>query len=64
MVRDLQVSVLVDNTARRPGFLGEHGLAFWIEADGRRILFDSGQGNALLHNARKLGIALEDAQIR
>jgi 7,8-dihydropterin-6-yl-methyl-4-(beta-D-ribofuranosyl)aminobenzene 5'-phosphate synthase len=58
---DLRIRVLVDNTVRRPGALGEHGLAFWVEADGRRILFDTGQGHALPHNARQLGVSLSEA---
>ncbi len=32
-------------------FRGEHGLAFLIETEGRRVLFDTGQsGDVLLHN--------------
>lgn len=38
--------------------LAEHGLAFWVERNGRRLLFDTGQGMALAHNADKLGIDL------
>lgn len=41
-----------------PGLSAEHGLALWIEAAGIRILFDTGQGGALLANARKLGVDL------
>lgn len=54
----LSITVLVENTANRQGLLAEHGLAFWIERDGRRVLFDTGQGMALAHNADKLGIDL------
>lgn len=54
----LSITVLVENTANRQGLLAEHGLAFWIEHDGRRILFDTGQGLALQHNASVLGIDL------
>jgi 7,8-dihydropterin-6-yl-methyl-4-(beta-D-ribofuranosyl)aminobenzene 5'-phosphate synthase len=41
-----------------PGLLGEHGLAFSINAGGRNLLFDTGQGKVLGHNARGLGISL------
>jgi len=61
VVRGLTITVLVENTANRGGLLAEHGLAFWIEAGGRRILFDTGQGMALGHNAAKLGIDLSTA---
>ncbi|MGB9624326.1 MAG: MBL fold metallo-hydrolase [Phycisphaerae bacterium] len=58
MADGLSITVLVENTANQRGLLAEHGLAFWIEAGGRRILFDTGQGMALAHNAGKLGIDL------
>ena len=59
---DTRVTALVENTARGLGLLGEHGLAFWIERDGHRVLFDTGQGMALAPNARILDVALEEAQ--
>jgi 7,8-dihydropterin-6-yl-methyl-4-(beta-D-ribofuranosyl)aminobenzene 5'-phosphate synthase len=54
----LSIAVLVENTANQQGLLAEHGLAFWIERGDRRILFDTGQGMALAHNAGQLGIDL------
>jgi len=57
----LAITVLVENTVARPGLLGEHGLALWIEVAGHRILFDTGQSRLVLANARKLGINLGDA---
>ena len=33
------------------GVLAEHGLAYWIEHNGRNILLDSGQGGVLAGNA-------------
>jgi 7,8-dihydropterin-6-yl-methyl-4-(beta-D-ribofuranosyl)aminobenzene 5'-phosphate synthase len=51
------VRILVDNRARE-GLTTEHGLALWIEADDRHILFDTGQGHALEPNARALGVDL------
>lgn len=56
----LKITVLVENTPGGKGLLGEHGLSFLIEADERRILFDTGQGLALRHNAQTLGISLEN----
>jgi 7,8-dihydropterin-6-yl-methyl-4-(beta-D-ribofuranosyl)aminobenzene 5'-phosphate synthase len=55
----VRVTILVDNRAGE-GLLAEHGLSLWIEADGRRILFDTGQG-ALEFNARVLGVDLGEA---
>ena len=63
MIHDLRITVLVENTARGADVLAEHGLALWIEADGRRILFDTGQGRVLRHNAGHLDISLDTAEI-
>jgi len=59
--RVTRVTVLVENNARGRGLLGEHGLAIWIEIGSQRILFDTGQGGVLSHNAAKLGVRLERA---
>jgi len=56
---DRRITVLAENTAGGRGLLGEHGLSFWIELGGKRILFDTGQGHVLLRNARRLGIRLD-----
>jgi 7,8-dihydropterin-6-yl-methyl-4-(beta-D-ribofuranosyl)aminobenzene 5'-phosphate synthase len=58
MIDRLRVTVLVENSVYAADLLAEHGVAFLVEAAGRRILFDTGQGRALLHNARELGIPL------
>lgn len=62
MIRQLRISVLVDNTVTGRDLLAEHGLAFWVEADDHRVLFDTGQGLALRHNAERLGIDLRAAE--
>ena len=41
--------------------LAEHGLAYWIEWDGQRVLFDTGQGSVLVSNAFRLGLPLHQA---
>jgi 7,8-dihydropterin-6-yl-methyl-4-(beta-D-ribofuranosyl)aminobenzene 5'-phosphate synthase len=51
------ISILADNCAV-DGFVCEHGLALWIETDGMRLLFDTGQGNAVMLNAGTMGIQL------
>lgn len=56
-----RITVLVENSVKQRGLLAEHGMAFWIETPGRRILFDTGQGMVLQHNANTLGIALSTA---
>ncbi len=57
----ITITVVVENTARGAGVLGEHGLAWWIEAGPRCVLFDTGQGLVLRHNCSRLGIDLSCA---
>jgi 7,8-dihydropterin-6-yl-methyl-4-(beta-D-ribofuranosyl)aminobenzene 5'-phosphate synthase len=57
----VRITILVDNQAGE-GLLAEHGLSMWIEACGKRILFDTGQA-ALESNARSLGVDLGQADI-
>jgi 7,8-dihydropterin-6-yl-methyl-4-(beta-D-ribofuranosyl)aminobenzene 5'-phosphate synthase len=56
----IRVTMLVENTARGPALLAEHGLSYWIETNGRHLLLDSGQGGVLAGNAYKLGIQLAE----
>lgn len=52
----MKCRILIDNnTIIDRYFLGEPGLSFLIEADGKRILFDTGYSNAFLENAKRLG---------
>jgi len=55
------VTLLVENTARGMGVLGEHGLAWWIDTGAHHVLFDTGQGMALTRNAARLGVDLSRA---
>jgi 7,8-dihydropterin-6-yl-methyl-4-(beta-D-ribofuranosyl)aminobenzene 5'-phosphate synthase len=61
MITDLRITVLVDDTARDSRLRAEHGLSLWIEADERKILLDTGQGEALGPNARQLAVDLSQA---
>ena len=61
MSRRMQIVVLVENTAQGAGILAEHGLAYWIEWDGHKVLFDTGQGNVLANNAYRLHKPLVEA---
>ena len=58
MNNDLCITTLVEDTALDGSMLAEHGLSFWIEYGGKRILFDTGQSNMLVKNAKTLGINL------
>ncbi len=50
------VTVLAENTAGRLDLIAEHGLSFWIETPGLRVLFDTGPGPGWARNAEALGI--------
>lgn len=54
----VQVTVLKDNVAARPGLLPGHGLALLVEAAGARVLFDTGPDESVVHNAGALGLSL------
>ncbi len=49
-----KVTVICENSVARPGLLGEHGFAAYIETPDRTLLFDTGQGFSLIHNALRL----------
>lgn len=55
-----KITVAIDNSvpigARAP-FLAEHGLSMLLETGGERLLLDTGQSTAILHNLGLLGVA-------
>jgi 7,8-dihydropterin-6-yl-methyl-4-(beta-D-ribofuranosyl)aminobenzene 5'-phosphate synthase len=54
---NIKMTTLAENTAGL-GFLAEWGLSMLVEADGKKVLFDTGAGIAALHNASILGVDL------
>lgn len=56
----MKLTVLTENLVNRRGMLAEHGLSVLVEANGRKILFDTGQSDVFLKNAHALGISLRD----
>ncbi|WP_378955972.1 MBL fold metallo-hydrolase [Pelosinus sp. sgz500959] len=55
----MKLTVLVDNnTMIDRYFTGEPGVAYFIECDDRRYLFDTGYSDIFLRNATKMGINL------
>jgi len=60
MIQNIRITTLVENTASGAGLLAEHGLSFWIEYGDKRILFDTGQSDILIKNAKVLGIDLAE----
>lgn len=62
MIKNLTITQLAENTAGRPGLLAEHGVSFHIEADERHLLFDTGQGLVLKHNAQQLATPMASVE--
>lgn len=54
----IEITLLVDDTSKKEGVRAEHGLSWAIRTDSEFILFDTGQGEALTHNAAALGFNL------
>jgi len=55
----MKITVLADNNSLIDRyFLAEPALSFYIEADGKKILFDAGYSDVFLKNAARLGIDL------
>jgi len=61
MNKPIHLMMLAENTASGNHIIGEHGIAIWIETAEHRVLFDTGQGMALRHNAEHLDINLSMA---
>ena len=61
-INRVKATIVVDNHAQ-DGLVAEHGFSLWIETQGQNILFDTGQGNALLSNCRALGIDLRKTDV-
>ena len=47
----MKIKVLTENTSVSSSLTAEHGLGLYIEAHGRKLLFDSGQSGAFAENA-------------
>ncbi|MBN1456287.1 MAG: iron-sulfur cluster assembly scaffold protein [Sedimentisphaerales bacterium] len=53
----IKITVLVDDNGTGDLQL-EHGLSFWVEYGGKRVLFDTGQSDVVVKNAEMLDIDL------
>ena len=55
----MKLITLMENTAGTENLTTEHGLSLYIEACGKKILFDAGQTEVFADNAEKLGVDLQ-----
>lgn len=60
--KQLSVSVLTDNVPGKD-YLSEHGLSFFIEFSGKKVLFDTGQSDVFLRNASLMGLSLHNRDL-
>ncbi|MBO6158443.1 MAG: MBL fold metallo-hydrolase [Firmicutes bacterium] len=56
----VRITALMDDRGgEHLALTAEHGLSFFVEADGKRFLFDTGASQKTLENASRLGIDLQ-----
>lgn len=59
----LKITILIEDTmGEHLALKNEHGISFYIEKDGHKILFDTGQSGTFLENAEQLQIDLSDLE--
>ncbi len=59
----MKIVVLVENTSINENLSGEHGLSLYIETEKHKILFDMGQTDLFVKNAKRLGVDLTEVDI-
>lgn len=59
----MKIISLSENTSKNNNIEREHGLSLYIEACGRKIIFDFGQSDLFLKNAAKLGVDVAAADM-
>jgi 7,8-dihydropterin-6-yl-methyl-4-(beta-D-ribofuranosyl)aminobenzene 5'-phosphate synthase len=58
LLEKISLTILVDNRRASESLELEHGFSCLVEADGCRVLFDTGARDALITNSRRLGVSL------
>lgn len=59
----MKIHVLVENSSKPDGPVGEHGLSLYIEMKNQIILFDTGQGDRFIDNAKAMDIDLSEVDL-
>lgn len=59
----MKITTLVENTSCANAVGAEHGLSLYIEANGKKVLFDMGQSDLFAQNAATLGIDLSAVEL-
>ncbi len=59
----MKITIIVDNYTTKKDFIAEHGFSALVETGEQNILFDTGQGRALLHNLKIKNIDPKNIEI-
>lgn len=59
----MKLWMLLENTSSGAALHAEHGLSCYLEANGHKILFDTGQSGAFADNAKAMGVDLSQVDI-
>ncbi len=60
----MRIKVLIENTTapEMSGLRPQHGMSLYLEIQDKKLLFDTGQNQFFLENARKMGISLDEVE--
>ncbi len=58
MIEHLKITILTENRVSHPRLLAEQGLSMFVETERGNVLFDTGQTEAFLRNAKELKLDL------
>lgn len=58
----MKFQFLIENKTDTPGCVAEHGLSIYIEAQGKKLVFDAGASALFAQNAKKLDVDLSRAE--
>lgn len=56
----MNIVSLMDNKKKGTFLIKEHGLSFYVESEGNKVIFDTGASGDFVSNADRLGVKIED----
>ena len=59
----MKITTLIENNSLNQNLKSEHGLSLYVETGNHKILFDTGQSDLFLKNAKKLNIDLKEVDM-
>jgi len=58
MLAEVKLTILCENRVVNPKLIAEQGLSILVEIPGKKVLFDTGQTDTVIHNAKMLQLNL------